>query len=124
MALPVPYDPKISKCGDITALFPNAWDEKNPTKSAPTKSTTYWWLYQHQGYMLNGAQYLSSFTVIYHDLQGAVKGNEQPSHSSEWSLRIWSTEDGMGPWDRNVLIDVERIYQTLLAEIGSFQDDC
>lgn len=124
MAVQVPYMTKISTCLDITKLFPHAWDETNPTKTTAIKSTDYWWLYQHSGYLLNGAQFLSSFTVVYHDLNGAIYGNETPSHMSEWSIRVWSTKDGMGPWDRNVLIDVERIYQSLLSQIGSFQDNC
>jgi len=46
-----------------------------------------------------------------------------PNHSSEWSIRIYSFDDGYGVWDEYVLTTMGEMYSFMLEYYGSHGED-
>jgi hypothetical protein len=129
--------------------FPNLPVEKQGNKLS-TGTIEHWWVLEHSAYLYssegkaNGTQHPgvissgegeedttknhtgtrceSTVTLKYSSVSDAISG-KNPSYG-EWSLRIYSTDDGLGDWDSVVVAAVSNMYQQMLTQVGDPDFPC
>ena len=60
--------------------------------------------------------------MIYKSIEEAIEGTVRPKGYSEWSIRIWSTDEGRGAWPRSVLQEMDENYAALLQKFSDSPD--
>jgi hypothetical protein len=102
----------FTHCGDLLAVFPWSFsienDElMNPVTADPAK---YWWLGMFEGYMDQVTKYELQFTLCYTTSDGMLYESTSPI-KGEWSLRIYSLEDGHDDtWDTAADTDANNVW--------------
>ena len=95
-------------------MFPHALDgfEYDPTKKLSTMGTNYIWEYTYTGMMFYGTSKIKlSWTLYYNSMSNALNPLATPKSSSEFSMRIYSGNDGMAPYQREALDFVAAMYR-------------
>ena len=101
-------------CGDVSTLFPYCFDEDVDLDAEITTSgrDKYIWDYSYSDYMFFGTSKVKlSWTLYYDTLAAAMDYTKAPTHRSEFSIRIYSPNKGMGPFQRESLDFVASIYR-------------
>jgi hypothetical protein len=55
----------------------------------------------------------STMTIMYDKVQDARDGEFAPPVYGEWSLRVYATQHGLGPWDEGVIAALQPAYRAL-----------
>ena len=147
------YPPAIETCHDLLHMFPWAFPNLPANKQDNKLSTgtiEHWWVLEHSAYLYSsegkaqgtqhpgvistgegeedttkghtGTRCESTVTLKYSSVSDAVSG-KNPSYG-EWSLRIYSTDDGLGDWDSVVVAAVSNMYQQMLTQVGDPDFPC
>jgi hypothetical protein len=114
-------------CEKCHELFPNTFYDADLFAASPLRvhSDKVWWALIQDGYLFgNTTKFKASFTLAYETLEEAQNIMNKPHHDSEWSLRIYSLNDGYGPWDEYVLASLGHFYKSLLTHYGSIDYTC
>merc|ERR1712100_422399 len=110
----MPTDYEITKCKEIVELFPFAFGEDyDPEAEVPRKGgDKFIWDYSYTGDMFFGsAKVKLSWTLYFDDLETAMDLTKKPTHSSEFSIRLYSPNEGYGPYQREVLDWAASVYR-------------
>lgn len=57
----------------------------------------YYWQLSSTGILENGLKYKSTFTIMYRNLEAALRDGAPPIKDGEWSIRLWSGLEGLAP---------------------------
>jgi len=116
----VPFGTELD-CQSCKHYFPNTfydedlWD-KNPLR---VHSDKHWWILEQKGYLFgNSTQFKATFSLAYTDYNDLMTGRK-PHHDTEWSIRIYSLDDGYGPWDAYVLAVMGDFFGFMMDNYGS-----
>ena len=104
----------VKTCGKVSALFPYCFGEDVDPDAPVQKSgnDVFIWDYSYSDYMFFGTSKVKlSWTLYYDDLESAMDYSKAPTHHSEFSIRIYSPNEGMGPFQRESLDWVAAIYR-------------
>ena len=115
----IPYQPTYNKCGDIHALFPYLWSDSSNNKFLNESDPEYWYTGIYSGIFDNGLTFKSDVTLEYTSQEDVGKGVGAVPKSGEYSLRIWSTHLGHGPWDQDAVDEVNDWYYKLVEKFSS-----
>jgi hypothetical protein len=113
-------------------------DGKNLT-TVTLKPPEPWWVYEHNSYLMNipgssattkhpgivagpvnnlselpaSASMVESTVTLQYDSVISAQTSFPPPTYGEWSLRVYGTNSGLGPWDQDVLDVLENMYTAL-----------
>jgi len=115
----LPNDYDIKTCGDIVELFPNALNDYKFNKNGEvslTKHDKYIWQYSFKGDDLyyGTTKYKFNWTLYYKSMEQALDPTEIPNESAEFSIRIYSINEGYGPWMYEPLEYTANLYSSIL----------
>ena len=94
--------------------FPDLPEEKyDMIVERKTKSENYWWEDLRESTdPRSGLKWRLTVTMEYETFAQALEGRTHPiDDTPESSLRIWSSEDGHGPWDPRIVSQVNKWYR-------------
>ena len=115
----VPYYPTFETCADVIRYWPDAFpnlrrDKYNLGVARKTKSENYWYEdLREDTDPCTGLRWRLTLTMEYETIAQAMEGRAAPIDSPEISLRIWSSENGHGPWDPRIVSRVNQWYVVL-----------
>lgn len=121
----VEFGETIDTCQGLQQIYPHAYNEQeDDTQKVTLHSTSYWWVKSIEGFLpetdgWEKTHFKIAFTLIYDDEESARTGAVLPHGETEWSIRLWSSEDGHGNWEEGVLKNMADTYVALLEEFGS-----
>jgi hypothetical protein len=121
----VEFGQQLETCQQINEIYPNAFDQQDDdSKKVKLHSTSYWWVKSIEGFLPEtdgwaGTHFKIAFTLIYDDEETARTGSVKPHGETEWSIRLWSSEDGHGNWEESVVEKMASTYVAMLEEFGS-----
>jgi len=117
----VPFRTELN-CRKCQEFFPNSFYDTEAFDKEPltVKNNRYLWVFEQNGYLFDGStKFKTSFTLSYDSYESALIGNKKPDHTSEWSIRIYSLNDGLGAWDEYVLSTMGEFYAYIIENYGS-----
>lgn len=111
-------------CESAQNLFPQAFlDSEQFDQKLEIHSNKTWWNLSQEGTLFGGTtNFKSSFNIAYDTYEDAMSGTALPNHSSEWSIRIYSFDEGYGVWDEYVLATMGEFYKFILDNYGSYKE--
>ena len=112
---------EFRKCSDITAVFPGLiFDEKYETNVLRPDPPRYWFVREYTGYMNDDTKYKVTFTLQYFSKKRCISGSDIPGKRSEWSIRLYSLDDGnTNTYNERVLSNIEFTWNTLRSRSKS-----
>merc|ERR1712137_162915 len=113
----------IDTCYDLLLLYPWAFDEL-PEEHQGNPVDVYdlnpWWTLVYKGQMDGDTNYEIAFTLRYSTLEEATSGTHAPPVYGEWSIRIYSVDDGMSEsWNEPVVDATRAMWLSLIEEFGN-----
>ena len=118
----IPFKPNFLFCKDVYEFYPYLWDTKHNNERLGFTALEYWYTGVYEGVFSNGAKFKSDVTIQYNSLEEMQKGNILDTVTGEYSLRIWSTHNGYGPWNQTTFDEVSGWHQQLCKKFGSYGD--
>ena len=117
----IPFQPIIKTCGDLHRYYPYIWSDDTAHKTATETTPGYWYTGVYEGNFSNGVKFKSDITLKYDTLEMVYNDNtvSNPPPTGEFSLRIWSTHVGHGPWNETSFNEISEWHQLLLKQFGS-----
>ena len=113
-------DITFQTCGDLHHYYPHLWGDNVKKNGLTRTGDEYWYSGVYQGYFDNGVKFKSDVTILYNTLDELEKGTILNDVKGEYSLRIWSTHDGFGPWNQTTFNEVSQWHQQLCEHFGSY----
>ena len=116
------YFKTFEYCIDIVEYFPYAFG----SVSAPSLVNSEisggdedpWFLQSYSGYLDGDTLYKVSFTIKYDDVDGAL--NHKNPHSGEWSIRLYSLDDGASSeYNEDVYKDITDAWKSLISRYST-----
>eukprot|EP00012_Vannella_robusta_P014367 CAMPEP_0206210828 /NCGR_PEP_ID=MMETSP0166-20121206/17771_1 /ASSEMBLY_ACC=CAM_ASM_000260 /TAXON_ID=95228 /ORGANISM="Vannella robusta, Strain DIVA3 518/3/11/1/6" /LENGTH=413 /DNA_ID=CAMNT_0053632559 /DNA_START=1730 /DNA_END=2970 /DNA_ORIENTATION=+ len=111
----IPYYPSFETCRDVMKYWPDCFPDLPEEKydmivERKTKSENYWWEDLRESTdPRSGLKWRLTVTMEYETFAQALEGRTHPiDDTPESSLRIWSSEDGHGPWDPRIVSQVNK----------------
>ena len=117
----VPFGTELN-CERCKEFFPNTFYDTEAFEDAPleVKNDRYFWVFEQNGYLFDeSTRFKTSFTLSYDSYESALNGDKKPDHTSEWSIRVYSLNEGYGLWDEYVLSTMAEFYRFILTNYGS-----
>lgn len=121
----LPYGTEFT-CESLKYFYPTVFYDTTLVEDNPLElhSNKTWWNYSQEGYLFgNTTKFKTSFNIGYEPGEEAFIEGSKPNHSSEWSMRIYSFDDGYGVWDEYVLTTIGEFYKFIIDNYGSHQED-
>jgi len=122
----LPYGTSLSSCDFCKSLYPTVFYDTSKFEKYPLEvhSNKTWWVQTQDGYLFNNTtKFKISCNVGYLSEEDAYNGGVKPDHDSEFSIRIYSFDDGYGVWDEYVLTKMGEFYRFMLDNYGSHHED-
>lgn len=111
--------PHFSHCRDISSLFPWALKEEYDDHKVKVHKHEYWWVRQYSGYLDQDTRFAIAFTLRYPTREGARR-QAVPANRGEWSIRIYSREDGLtDTYNGDVVQDTRDTWRQTAKHFGS-----
>lgn len=103
------------------ALWPEGEGEGEGEAALPVRRREWWWSRAAAGRLPPplGLRWRAAFTLKYASEAEACAGATPPAPRGEWSLRVWSDADGLGPWPPAAEAALQAWYEALLLDLGS-----
>lgn len=121
----LPYGMEFN-CTLLREFYPSVFYDTSLFEESPLvlHSNKTWWNYAQEGYLFgNTTKFKSSYNIGYEPGEEAFEEGAKPNHSSEWSIRIYSFNEGYGVWDEYVLATMGQFYRFVLDNYGSHLED-
>lgn len=139
--------PDIKTCHDIMHLYPWLNPTMPPEQQAEPLTIGYlerWYVFDHVAYLYSapgealntehpnviagglnepdlsegrrGMRCESTITIKYPSYENFLA--QKRTIFGEWSLRIYSTDDGLGEWDDTIVAVIDRLHREIINEFG------
>lgn len=116
----VVFRPQVSTCQDLSDFFPDLWKDYPhlQNQEVSMREPEWWWQLSQHGRFSDGTKWKSAFTLRYDSLEEAKVGYD-PKQRGEWSLRIYASDEGRGPWNEPLVDEINKLYFRLVEALGS-----
>lgn len=104
----------LGSCKDILKFFPDIEIEESDLRNKMVKlvDKQIWWVMEQYFILPDpfGTKLQFSVNLSYRNFTEGFYGNVIPQDKSEVSLRIWAPDDGLQPWNIDILKKFDALY--------------
>lgn len=116
----------MTTCYDLLLVYPWAFDELPPEEqyhSVEVDDLNPWWTSVFKGQMDGDTNYEIAFTLRYDDLEQAIAGYIEAPKYGEWSIRIYSLDDGASEFWNDDVVEATQSMWLQLSDIFGNRDN-
>jgi len=125
----IPYRHRFQTCGDLRKVYRRMADGIKPSRSDNKLGilelySGWWYELEHTGILSDGVtKYKTACTIQYPSFEEALVG-KKPINIPEWSIRLWGSHEGTGPFVESTIDQINERYSELLVALENEELPC